>query len=100
MLSLPNERREQLRKIWDEKGRKAAKMACNDVSEMILLEDISVDYYVHEARAIGTELSKGYSDYHYLHEKITHMVEMMMIATRGLSNENKWKNAYEGLKKI
>ena len=100
MLSLSDERREQLRKIWDEQGRKAAKMACNDVSEMVLIEDISVDYYIHEAGAIQSELSKEYSDYHYLHEKITHLVEMMMIATKGLSNEKKWKDAYECVKKV
>ena len=52
MLSLSDERREQLRKIWDEQGRKAAKMACNDISEMVLIEDISVEYYTHEAEAI------------------------------------------------
>ena len=92
------ERRKELQTIWDEHGRTECKKHCNDASEKLMMEDVSVGYYAHEANAIQVELTLKYTDEAYLSEKVRHLVEMMQIITEGTESGAKWTEAYDALR--
>lgn len=96
-INTPREKQQDLIAIWQMDGPEEAKAMCDNLSDMLSVEEISADYYLGEAESLVRVL-KGNQDMAYMTEKIRHLVEMMAIATLHTPNEEYWKNAVKALR--